>query len=144
MFNIIIDSEDSINPVTSISTRNYGFDFGTQEEGEYKLSHTIKTYDHQGLIAGLDFLSVHLSLGSAMANYAAGSEITAQTESLIGFVFFEDRIFRSVDSNPKIKMKLNNTASQFQIMLRKADGSPVTADLKYRMILSFEKCSCKH
>lgn len=149
MFSIAIDSENhlakglAIQP--SVSSRNYGFDFGTQQPGEYKLTFSFSSYNHNVEPEDDDLQCIYVTLGSQLFSFEASDVTSSLSSNLIGFVTKSgQRQFISIDSNPKMKVKLNNTASQFNVQLKKADGGPVDYEFKYRMILSFEKCSCKH
>lgn len=144
MFNIVIDSDKSFNNTDSICKRQYGFDFASTEyEGNYKMGVAIITHTHadDADVTESNFQSVHLN-GLTLCNYQASNENSSKTADLIGFVVKTDNQYKSIDNFIQTKVKINPTASQIEVVLKKADGSLVDVDFKYKLVLTFKKCSC--
>lgn len=161
MFNVVIDSvknfdmprdvNGNYNPLAqqpSIVNRNFGYDFGTQEEGEYKINFAISSYGFnnggeavQPVIT--DIFEVHINIGSPLNNYLASENIDSKSSNLLGFTEYSTNHSSRYTDNPSVKVKLNNTATSINVQLKKLDGTALAYEFEYKMILTFEKCSCK-
>lgn len=164
MFNVVLDSNKHINmprdrngnynpaPALqpSITNRTFGYDFGTQEEGEYKINFAISTYgfitDEGGVALPSfgDVYEVHINIGSPLNNYLASENIDSKSSNLLGFTQYSTNHASRYTDNPSIKLKLNNTATTINVQLKKIDGTALPYNFSYKMILTFEKCSCSH
>ena len=143
MFNIIIDSDKSFNVADGIGKRNYGYDWGTLYQGEYKMAVSIITHTHADAteVTDANFMSVHINLGQTICNYQAIAENSSQSTDLVGFVVKNGDKYKSV---PDIvnKVKISPISTEIVVSLKKPDGTPVDIDFKYKMVLTFKKCSC--
>ena len=145
MFNIIIDSDKCFNPTDAIGMRKFGYDWATLYQGEYKmgvafLSHTHSNNAH---VTDNNFMSVHINLGQTICNYQAIAENSAKSSDLVGLVVTSGDRYKSIDTFIQNKVKISPISTEIVVSLKKPDGTPVDIDFKYKMVLTFKKCSCK-
>ena len=145
MFNIVIDSDKSFNVTDGIGQRKYGYDWGTLYEGEYKMGIAILTHTHTNVahVTDNNFMTVHVNLGQTICNYQAIAENSAKSSDLVGLVVISGNRYKSIDTFIQNKVKISPISTEITVTLKKPDGTPVDIDFKYKMVLTFKKCSCK-